>query len=1818
MKRLLLSIMALVMFALNIANAASVKVEMNTTSPTMSLVNKVTGDAVDVGEPVSRIYSFDVASGVYVLTAYGTKDNTVNGTIELNVTDEVEQEFKVLTNTIYATNSGWVAGEDYTIEVTVNSREGVRQEITIGNSITANRKTFLALNGNSYYAALIPSEAHQAEDYMTLYRQGTLTGGVNISGAIPLGADYTLTVPADAEFSLGVKFSHFIAFTKVEPKAVENEGGYKKLIYRLANGQVYNYRTWKNGGLTQAGYFTMNIDETKRPALAFVDADYEAFGAKTIKHDVKWNGGYETGDIFVNINERGHLKLNVGDTFDAHAMRSWELTDNSTNNYFIEPDFHYTVIALDGTPSTGVITIEENEGDPWATIKAVGNGTAIVLVTYDAIGLNYYSSTTKNAYMGGEYWSAIWPENTAAYVVTVGGGDSAIEPNMVLNESYNLDAKKLAGKFVDAEHDVFYYLDTEEGFAYTFNPTGVNAVEMAYPTIGEQMATYTGFGTEGVTKNEDGSYTVLLKEGRQIVRLTDAAGNSVYQVLTAKKCHREITNVTRKGSNSYIPGDQVKIQYSGLRHPANKMAGIYNMSAYVTYNGIPNGTALILGSGQYTFGSVPAAQAVTVTIPDDGSTELLLNDGVIQVNGYGDPIGNHRNTSRLAGRSANFTAIAHKTYFGTIPEVRLPIKEAKQFIIRLLCEQEDVNYILTRNGEAVTLNEDGTYTGTYGDYALTASKVGYRCYRHTYTIGDDAEGEQTFNVTLTAADVTVWDGQTQTEPAVVEDVYQIGTGAELAWLANHVNGGQYATKAVLTADIDLGDYAWTPIGGSTTAKAYQGEFDGKGHTVKGLYINNATASYQGLFAYLKEATVSNVTVEGEISAKQYVAGIAANMGANSTIDRCVNKATITGISTYVGGITGYVGVQTAKVTNSYNTGNVTGTTNCGGVAGSNNASAVIENVFNVGIVEGSTVGACVGGSTKKDNMKNAFATKEYGIVAGQTTVTDEQMKSGLVARLLGEAFGQTLGADAHPVIDGQTVYMVKFTTSLSADSDSIYTNGALPEFEPVSGLYPTWLTAENGEAISAVTSDSTLFINYAPMVVDEKVADFEELEIGEEGHMSVSTEDDDERTEFVSGTYKFHTGCMSDWDYWYWFGYANRTETKFESLDDQWNNVVGGGYDNSKNYGVAFAAAFNGPCYVDVMHNSVGAVVPGFYITNSAYAYNSMMGGDSFAKKFEKGDWFKLTITGYDVDGEVTGTKDYYLADLREEATAFILNDWRYVDLSSLGTVSKLGFELTSSDTGDYGMNTPAYFCFDNFGAEGTEVLPEKNIEFPLEVADFENLELAAESHMSVSTEDDDDRTEFTSGDFEFATGCMHDWDYWYWFGYANQTDNTFASLADQWKNVVGGGYDGSKNYGVAYVAAFNGPSYVTVQNHDGGVVVPGFYITNSAYTYTSMINGDAYSKKFGKGDWLKLTIVGYNANNDTIATKDYYLADLRDPSKAYIINDWRYVDLSGLGKVSKLGFELTSTDNSEWGSMNTPAYFCFDNFGAEGTEVLPEKNVEFPLEVADFENLELADESHMSVSTEDDDDRTEFTSGDFEFATGCMHDWASWWFFGYANSTATKYETLDDQWNNIVGGGYDGSKNYGVAYAAAFNGPCTVTVLNHDGGIVVPGFYITNSAYAHTSMTNGDAYSKKFEKDDWFKLTIKGFDAEGAETGTKEYYLADLRDADKAYIINDWRYVDLSGLGKVSKLSFELTSTDNGDWGMNTPAYFCFDNFGAEGEEVLPEKNVDITTGISDFSAAKTQKSYYDLKGVNTSNLHKGVNIVRMPDGSVRKIVVK
>ena len=1133
MKKQFLSLLALAALTAGNAYATQVEVTMNAKSKLIKqLVNTSTNETVEVGEPTTNKYTFDAPDGSYLLTATDGEGTTVSGTIQLDI-DADHAAFTIYSPEVRVKNTDWVYGTDYTLTLKVTDKAGNVVNTTMGD-YTSGNKMFLVFNGNTYYVDLIPSEAHQAEGYLPATYTGTVNFNNTIQAEAPMSVLYNISVPADANLFLGTKTAHFMTFKETKPQNVTTEGAAKVYSFRLADKQQYNYRVSQPGQLTQAGIFTMSLDETMRPVLDFTSTDLEGWTPQTIDHDVTANNGYNVGDIFLNINPAGHLKMNsVGDTYDLLPMRNWELIDGITSNYFIEPDFHFTVLNTNGQADNSVVTVENEQ------LTAVGQGTAIVLVTYDAIHLDLYSGADKKSFVGGSNWSAIWPENTGVFVVTVGSDATGITPNITINKDYLTTVTpwgggdpidtKLSMENVDAEFDVLYYLDSEEGYDYTFTPEGAATVTLARPAVGTNSVSYTGFSEDGVTKNADGSYTLRLTQGRNIVCLTNAAGQSVYQVMTAKPCSRDIL-VDGKSVTSVKPGDNVTVQYTGLYHPAGKLAGIHNFNAFLDYKQATEGITVSKGkANQYTMASSPASQAVTFTVPEDWTESVIeLTDGVMGIGGFGDPIGNHRATSKLTGRAPNFTAISQSAVFGRVPAVEIAV--------------------------------------------------------------------------------------------------------------------------------------------------------------------------------------------------------------------------------------------------------------------------------------------------------------------------------------------------AQPIA----------------------------------------------------------------------VATFEDLELADESHISVSTEEDDDRTEFVSGGYEFATGCMHDYDYWYWFGYANMTDTKYEKLDDQWNNIVGGGYDGSKNYGVAFAAAFNGPCYVTPLSDEP-VVVPGFYITNSSYAYTSMKNGDGFAKKFEKGDWFLLTITGYDADNKVTGTKEYYLADLRDEATAYIINDWRYVDLSGLGAVSKIGFELTSSDNGSYGMNTPAYFCFDNFGAEGEEVLPEKNVTLPLEVATFEDIEVPATGHISVSTEEDDDRTEFVSGGYEFATGCMHDYDYWYWFGYANMTDTKYEKLDDQWNNIVGGGYDGSKNYGVAFAAAFNGPCYVTPLS-DEPVVVPGFYITNSAYAYTSMKNGDGFAKKFAKGDWFLLTITGYDADDKVTGTKEYYLADMRE-DMGYIIDDWRYVDLSGLGAVSKIGFELTSSDNGDYG-MNTPAYFCFDDFGAEGEEVLHEKDI--------------------------------------------------------------------------------------------------------------------------------------------------------------------------------------------------------------------------------------------------------------------------------------
>jgi hypothetical protein len=223
--------------------------------------------------------------------------------------------------------------------------------------------------------------------------------------------------------------------------------------------------------------------------------------------------------------------------------------------------------------------------------------------------------------------------------------------------------------------------------------------------------------------------------------------------------------------------------------------------------------------------------------------------------------------------------------------------------------------------------------------------------------------------------------------------------------------------------------------------------------------------------------------------------------------------------------------------------------------------------------------------------------------------------------------------------------------------------------------------------------------------------------------------------------------------------------------------------------------------------------------------------------------------------------------------------------------------------------------------------------------------------------------------------------------------------------------------------------------------------------------------------------------------------------------------------------------------------------------------------QIANFEDLVLGAESYWNGS----DGSGGFYSGNAWFNNNYNTQYGSWGGLSYSNITDTTTTGIDGQYNAIAGSGQGGSVNYAVGYVGWLEPP-TMTL---DEASIVDGLYVTNNNYTYYSMLYGDAYAKQFggaggDDEDWFLLTITGKDELDEITGLVEFYLADYRFAnnDFDYIVDGWEYVDLTGLGIVKSVEFGLSSSDTGEWGMNTPAYFVIDT-------VIPEPATVLLLGL-------------------------------------------
>lgn len=192
-----------------------------------------------------------------------------------------------------------------------------------------------------------------------------------------------------------------------------------------------------------------------------------------------------------------------------------------------------------------------------------------------------------------------------------------------------------------------------------------------------------------MTANEDGSYSVPLKQGRNIVKV-EKDGKSEYQVITAKE-----VKVTINDGKAVHAGDNVSIVFDTFYHPSNKLAGVYNMNTSAVYTDVSGYDGKIIGglSAQYNFANNKNAQNIAnvlkeknvwgavsyekdtdLTIPSDYTEDkFTLSGGMLYVSGWGDSYGNHRGITYESGKGANLNADAKNAWLGMLPDIEIPI-----------------------------------------------------------------------------------------------------------------------------------------------------------------------------------------------------------------------------------------------------------------------------------------------------------------------------------------------------------------------------------------------------------------------------------------------------------------------------------------------------------------------------------------------------------------------------------------------------------------------------------------------------------------------------------------------------------------------------------------------------------------------------------------------------------------------------------------------------------------------------------------------------------------------------------------------------------------------------------------------------------------------------------------------------------------------------------------------------------------------------------------------------------------------------------------
>lgn len=647
-----------------------------------------------------------------------------------------------------------------------------------------------------------------------------------------------------------------------------------------------------------------------------------------------------------------------------------------------------------GNENIGHIGGIAGKNESAGTIESCYNRGDIQTGAYLGGITGYLSGTATNCYSTGSvptgtYAKALFghctsysAKATACFYLT-GCGPEDTKGTAKTAEEFKTLAASLGGAFADADpYPTLKWQDPNATFTITLTVKPANA-----------SVTVTGaasVGTPEVRKNEETNEATYIYSGLN------------------KGSYRWAVTCD-DGENDYLKQEgSFTIATSDVTHAVTLAAKTYDVNFIVD----PVGADFTLTQGE---GEDAKTVAPKTAKDKDGKIVYALTKGVYHYAascfGYADASGDVT--------VAKSTGLADTT-------VELTAKTGSKLTFTNIPADAAVTVTHAAGGEQTGAREGETYTFTLvpETYSYRIQRKGYKSIRGTVTMDGT---EKIIAAEWTA--LTAWDGsvaESFSGSGTETDPYLIESGAELAYLSKFCaeGGNTSGLYYELTADIDLANNVFTPIGPSSTNQ-FKGIFNGAGNTISNLKIDR-TESLSGLFGRVNGATIQNLTID-HATITSTSGNVGALVGAaygTCTITNCVVKnSSVTGGSNLTGGLIGYSGTAVSKcavidttvsgteyvggliaqvgkaVTECY-TLHVTVTATgdyAGGLIGGGNASDIANCFVRGGSVTGDGyVGGVIGdgGSYSKAKIKTTYAvadvtagTGEFGPLAGGSYVT---------------------------------------------------------------------------------------------------------------------------------------------------------------------------------------------------------------------------------------------------------------------------------------------------------------------------------------------------------------------------------------------------------------------------------------------------------------------------------------------------------------------------------------------------------------------------------------------------------------------------------------------------------------------------------------------------------------------------------------------------------------------------------------------------------------------------------------------------------------